>query len=105
MNSFVKFGGNIIMWVSIITSFACFAVSVLMFTKALRKFPYYQSISFYFLFEGIWELSNGMILQIWPAIHFMDWIHCIGITIFASYIVYSIYLQEFKNVYKNDNFD
>ncbi len=84
------------MSIYIITSLACFAIAVLMFTKALRKFPYYQSISFYFLFEGIWELSNGMVLQIWPALHFMDWIHSIGVIIFASYIIYSIYVEEFK---------
>ena len=40
------------MWIPIITCLVCFAVATILFTPPLRKFPFYQAISFYFLFEG-----------------------------------------------------
>ena len=46
------------MWIPIITSLVCFAVATILFTPPLRKFPFYQAVSFYFLFEGAWTLFN-----------------------------------------------
>ena len=52
------------MWIPIITSLVCFAVATILFTPPLRKFPFYQAVSFYFLFEGAWTLFNTLITAI-----------------------------------------
>ena len=63
------------MWIPIITSLVCFAVATILFTPPLRKFPFYQAVSFYFLFEGAWTLFNTLITAIWPYADFMIWVH------------------------------
>ena len=40
------------MWIPIITSLVCFAVATILFTPPLRKFPFYQAVSFYFLLRA-----------------------------------------------------
>ena len=62
------------MWIPIITSLVCFAVATILFTPPLRKFPFYQAVSFYFLFEGAWTLFNTLITAIWPYADFMIWV-------------------------------
>lgn len=79
------------MWLSIICAIVCFAVAVIMFTPQFRSFPCYQSLSFYFLFEGAWNLINGIIVSIWPNTNFMIWIHYVGVTVFAGYFLYCMY--------------
>lgn len=79
------------MLMSILTCLICFAIATVMFTKQLRDFPFYQALSFYFLFEGAWELINGVITLIWPGSYFMVWVHCVGVIIFSAYILYCIY--------------
>ncbi len=84
------------MWIPIITCLVCFAVATILFTPPLRKFPFYQAISFYFLFEGAWTLFNTLITAIWPYADFMIWIHHVGIILFAGYLFYKIYVYYWR---------
>lgn len=84
------------MWIPVITSLVCFAVATILFTPPLRKFPFYQAISFYFLFEGAWTLFNTLITAIWPYADFMIWIHHVGIILFAGYLFYKIYVYYWR---------
>lgn len=84
------------MWIPIITSLVCFAVATILFTPPLRKFPFYQAVSFYFLFEGAWTLFNTLITAIWPYADFMIWVHHVGIILFAGYLFYKIYVYYWR---------
>lgn len=84
------------MWIPIITSLVCFAVATILFTPPLRKFPFYQAISFYFLFEGAWTLFNTLVSAIWPYTDFMIWVHHVGIILFAGYLFYKIYVYYWR---------
>ena len=84
------------MCIPIITSLVCFAVATILFTPPLRKFPFYQAVSFYFLFEGAWTLFNTLITAIWPYADFMIWVHHVGIILFAGYLFYKIYVYYWR---------
>ena len=85
------------MLMSVFTSIICFAVATVMFTKYMREFPFYQALSFYFLFEGAYELINGLITLIWPGSYFMVWVHCVGVIVFSAYLLYCIYTYVKNN--------
>lgn len=81
------------MWSAVICSLICFAIATIMFTPQLRSFPCYQSLSFLFLFEGAWNLLNGIILVFWPSSNFMIWVHYVGLIIFGGYFLYCLYYK------------
>ena len=65
------------MWIAVLSALVCFAVATILFTPPLRSYPFYQVLSFYFLFEGAWTLLNAAVDLIWPGSNVLVWVHCI----------------------------
>lgn len=93
------------MWVAVVSSLICFAVATILFTPPLRSFPFYQAVSFYFLFEGAWTLLNAVVLAIWNYSLFMVWVHYFGSILCAGYLFYClfIYYCKQKQAQKTEN--
>lgn len=79
------------MWIAVISSLICFAVATILFTPALRSYPFYQVLSFYFLFEGGWTLINAAVTYIWPGSNAMMWVHYVGAILFGGALLYKLY--------------
>lgn len=75
------------MWISIISAFVCFAVTVALFMPKFMNNPVCRPIAGYFFFEGVWTLVNYIILQINPSSAVPQYIHYIGTLIFGGYIL------------------
>ena len=74
----------------------CFAVATILFTPPLRSYPFYQVLSFYFLFEGAWTLLNAAVDLIWPGSNVLVWVHYVGVIVFAGLLFYKIYAYYWK---------
>lgn len=85
------------MWFSIISSIVFLAITVLLFTPELRKFPIYRSLAFFFLFEGIYILSSYVVTEMWPRFYYMSTIHDIGCVVLGSYILITLYNYRERN--------
>lgn len=84
------------MWFAIVGALLCFAVATILFTPPLRSYPFYQALSFYFLFEGAWTLLDAVVNLIWPYSGFMRWVHGIGTIAFVGYLLYKMYAYYWK---------
>lgn len=84
------------MWLAVAGALLCFAVATILFTPPLRGYPFYQSLSFYFLFEGGWLLLDAVVNLIWPYTTFMRWVHGIGTLIFVGYLLYKMFSYYWK---------
>lgn len=88
------------MWFSIISSIVFLAITVLLFTPELRKFPIYRSLAFFFLFEGIYILLGYVVTEMWPKFNYMPNIHDIGCVILGLYILITTYNYREKEASK-----
>jgi hypothetical protein len=79
------------MWIAVISALVCFAIATILFTPPLRGYPFYQALSFYFLFEGGWTVLNAVVQLIWPGSTFMDWVHYIGAILLGGYLFYRLF--------------
>ena len=70
---------------ALVAAVVCLAVATIMYTPALRRFPFYQPVSFYFLFEGVCALANGIISAVFPYSQVMDVVHSIGVVVLGGY--------------------
>lgn len=84
------------MWLAVAGALLCFAVATILFTPPLRGYPFYQALSFYFLFEGGWLLLDAVVNLIWPYSSFMRWVHGIGTIVFIGYLLYKMYAYYWK---------
>lgn len=84
------------MWFAIISSVICFAVATILFTPQLRNYPFYQVLSFYFLFEGGWTILNAIVAEIWPYSTFMQWVHYVGAIAFGALLFYRLFAYYWK---------
>lgn len=89
------------MWIAVIAAVVCFSVSVILFTPPLRPFPFYRSISLFFLFEGLWALANAFLVEYFGKYEAMMWIQYLGLIVIACFIFYSMLL--YYNKYKKEN--
>lgn len=84
------------MWIAVISALVCFAVATILFTPPLRGYPFYQVLSFYFLFEGAWTLLNAAVGLIWPGSDALVWVHYVGVIVFAGLLLYKLYAYYWK---------
>jgi hypothetical protein len=84
------------MWIAVLSALVCFAVATILFTPPLRSYPFYQVLSFYFLFEGAWTLLNAAVDLIWPGSNALVWVHYVGVIVFAGLLFYKIYAYYWK---------
>lgn len=84
------------MWIAVISALVCFAVATILFTPPLRGYPFYQVLSFYFLFEGAWTLLNAAVNLIWPGADALNWIHYVGVIVFAGALFYKLSAYYWK---------
>lgn len=78
------------MLLAIISAVACLAATTIMYSPKMRSFHYYRPIALFFLFEGIWIVTDYAFAQIMPENVFMQIIHYVGITAIVIYFVLSI---------------
>lgn len=93
------------MWFSIISALIFLALTTILFTPEFRKFPVYKSLSFFFLFEGAYAVSNFIATEIWGIVIFMPTIHDIGCIILGLYVLItaSNYKKRIKLLEKESN--
>ncbi len=84
------------MWIAVLSALVCFAVATILFTPPLRGYPFYQVLSFYFLFEGAWTLLNAAVNLIWPGSNALVWVHYVGVIVFAGLLFYKMYAYYWK---------
>lgn len=84
------------MWFAVISALICFAIATILFTPQLRNYPFYQALSFYFLFEGAWTLVNAVVTMIWPSSNVMQWVHYVGALLLGGYLFYRLYAYYWK---------
>ena len=84
------------MWIAVLSALVCFAVATILFTPPLRSYPFYQVLSFYFLFEGAWTLLNAAVDLIWPGSNVLVWVPYVGVIVFAGLLFYKIYAYYWK---------
>ncbi len=75
---------------AIISAIACLAVTTIMYSPKMRSFAFYRPVALFFLFEGIWILTDYAFAQMIPDNVFMDIIHYCGIIAIAAYFIMSI---------------
>lgn len=87
------------MWISITLSILFLAITTILFTEELREFPMYRSLSFFFLFEGLYTLFDFIVTELWPNFSELFIIHNIGCLILGIYVVITLYKYK-KSVTK-----
>lgn len=85
------------MWIAILASLLCLAISVFLFTPLFRTVPLFRPVAVFFLFEGVWILCNYLVTQIWPASTAMQWIHYTGIIVFGGYLLLCLFFSRPRN--------
>lgn len=79
------------MWIPVILSILFLAITTIFFTEELRDFPMYRSLSFFFLFEGVYTLIEFIVIELWPNFNGMPVIHNVGSIILGTYVVIGLY--------------
>ncbi len=81
------------MILAIMSAVACLAATTIMFSPRMRSFAFYRPVALFFLFEGIWILTDYAFDQMIPDNVFMDIIHYCGLIAIALYFILSIMLN------------
>ena len=81
------------MILAILSAVACLAATTIMFGPRMRSFAFYRPVALFFLFEGIWILTDYAFDQMIPDNVFMDIIHYCGLIAIALYFILSIMLN------------
>lgn len=92
------------MLLAIISGIACITMGALMYVPKMRTYKLSKPTSFFFIFEGVWILTDYIFRQIFPDNVFMQAIHCIGLTAIVVYFFicsfFSAKLPDKKNIKK-----
>lgn len=80
------------MILAILAAIACLAVTAIMYSPRMRTFSCYRPVALFFLFEGIWILTDYAFRQLIPDNVFMDIIHYVGIIAAVIYFVVTIFI-------------
>lgn len=84
------------MWLSVIASLVCFAVATVLFTPALRYYPFYRPLALYFIFQGLWMILNWGVGELFADGTFMILVEYVGSIVFAGYLAYRLYNSSKK---------
>lgn len=82
------------MLIAIISAVVCLIISIVLFTPAFRRLLILRPVALFFLFEGIWIMFDYIIMQIWPGIEAMQWVHYAGIIIFGGYLLICLFFSR-----------
>lgn len=82
------------MLIAIIPAVLCLIISIVLFTPAFRKLLILRPVALFFIFEGIWIMLDYIIMQIWPGIEAMQWVHYAGIIIFGGYLLICLFFSR-----------
>ena len=77
------------MLLAIISAAICLAAATIMYTPKMRSFSQYRPVGLFFLFEGVWILTDYIIKQMIPDNIFMMIVHYIGLSVIGLYFVFS----------------
>lgn len=88
------------MWISIISAFVCFAITVTLFLPKFMNISICRPIAGYFFFEGVWTLVNYIMLQINPSSAIPQYIHYIGTIVFGGYLLVYLLFSSKRTVEK-----
>lgn len=80
------------MWIAILAGVVCLVIAIVLFTPVFRHALLFRPVALFFIFEGIWIMGNYLAKELWPGNDAMQWVHYVGIIVFAGYLLICLLL-------------
>lgn len=75
------------MWIAILAGVVCLVIAIVLFTPVFRHALLFRPVALFFIFEGIWIMGNYLAKELWLGNDAMQWVHYVGIIVFAGYLL------------------